>query len=683
MRQLIDRRGVQTIFLVVVFSVTASPTVAQPPTLQERLESLVESHEGQAAVVVKHLPTGESVAIHADNPMPTASLIKLAIMVEAYRQADAGKVDLSQELTLTDDDKVPGSGILTKHFSPGMKLSLRDAIRLMIAYSDNTATNLVLETIGLKSVSDAMTSLGCAETKIHSLVYRGETSIFPERSKRFGLGSTTAGETARLLEQLQLGELASADSTKEMLDHLRACESRSTLPRSLPKGTVVAHKTGSVNAARTAAGIIESPEGPIIVVVLTAENKDRRWTDDNAGERLCSRVAEVAYRNFCPEEQRAVPGKLTELTEGTEGWLVEALQRTLNAAAEPSPGLSVDGDFGPVTKQAVLEYQQSKGLAATGTVNAETWAALGPLLTSDEAVRNWEELTVELPDLKPVDSLAGPPFVTCRSWIVAAPESGDVLGGHQHEQPFENASTTKLMTAWIAIREVQREPDLLQEKVRVSVRADDTPGSTASLHAGEELTLQDLLYGLLLPSGNDASVVVAEHLGSRFDPPEDQPESEDPLVRFIAEMNRTAKSLGMTSTTFRNPHGLSTKDHATSTRDLFRLTQMIIQDGRLLPYLSTRSAIGKIQSVQGYTRYQLWTNTNRLLNIAGYHGMKTGTTKAAGACLVSLGERDGRQLVVIVLGSSSSDARYTDTRNLFRWGWQTLQQPMNNRSEEK
>jgi D-alanyl-D-alanine carboxypeptidase (penicillin-binding protein 5/6) len=99
------------------------------------------------------------------------------------------------------------------------------------------------------------------------------------------------------------------------------------------------------------------------------------------------------------------------------------------------------------------------------------------------------------------------------------------------------------------------------------------------------------------------------------------------------------------------------------------LATWLAADGAILPYVGTRTYVGKLHGAAGYSRYQRWDNTNRLLEIEGYLGMKTGTTNAAGACLVSLGKRDGMSLIVVVLGSSSTEARYVDTRNLFRWGW--------------
>ena len=115
---------------------------------------LVESHAGEVGVSIKYLKTGESFSYRGDVAMPTASLIKFPVMAEAYRQAAEGDLDLAEMLTLRKDDMVPGSGILTSHFSPGAQLSIRDAIRLMIVYSDNTATSLVAAKVGIEAVND-------------------------------------------------------------------------------------------------------------------------------------------------------------------------------------------------------------------------------------------------------------------------------------------------------------------------------------------------------------------------------------------------------------------------------------------------------------------------------------------------------------------------------------------------
>jgi beta-lactamase class A len=267
-------------------------------TLESRLLPLIKAHKGKVAVAVKHLETGEAFAYEARAVMPTASLIKFPVMVEAYRQAAAGKVDLSAGVVLRERDKVPGSGILTNHFTAGARFTLRDAVRLMIAFSDNTATNLVLDAVGIGATAATMEKLGYANTKIHHKVFRGDTSVFPERSAKFGLGSTTAEEMIRLCEALHRRQLVTPRYCEEMLGHLRACDDRDKFPRYLPPGTKIAFKTGSLDQTRTAAGIIEWPAGPVALCVLSCENEDRRWVADNAGNRLCAEIARAVYEHF-------------------------------------------------------------------------------------------------------------------------------------------------------------------------------------------------------------------------------------------------------------------------------------------------------------------------------------------------------------------------------------------------
>ena len=283
---------------VVLVTMSAARAGEDAPTLASRLTPLIEKHRGKVAVAVKNLATGESFAYHADDPMPTASLIKFPVMVETYRQAAEKRIDLKSLVTLQKGDQVPGSGILTNHFSVGASFPLVDAVHLMIVFSDNTATNLVLDRIGLKSTAETMEKLGYPNTKIHSKVFRRDTSVFPDRSKRFGLGSTTAGEMVRLCEALHKKQLVSPEASEAMLGHMRKCDDKDKFPRFLPSGTKIAFKTGSVDASKTAAGIIECGAGPVAVCVLTNDNEDRRWVTDNAGNRLCADVARAVYDHF-------------------------------------------------------------------------------------------------------------------------------------------------------------------------------------------------------------------------------------------------------------------------------------------------------------------------------------------------------------------------------------------------
>jgi beta-lactamase class A len=298
--------AVAEVAMLRVFALTVClfvPTSAPADDLEARIAPLVKAHQGNVAVAIKHLKTGEQFCLNADEAMPTASLIKLPIMVETYWQVADGKVKLDKTLTLAAEDKVTGSGILTPHFSVGATFPLRDAVRLMIAYSDNTATNMVLDQIGIPSTNVRMEKLGFKNTRINAKVFKGSTtSIAPERTKKFGLGSTTAREMVQLLELIDAGKVISPEACTEMIAHLKACDDKEKMTRFLPAGTVVAHKTGSVNAAKTDAGIMYLKSGPVALCILTDGNKDTRWVADNAGQVLIAKIAKEVYDHFAEKK---------------------------------------------------------------------------------------------------------------------------------------------------------------------------------------------------------------------------------------------------------------------------------------------------------------------------------------------------------------------------------------------
>ena len=275
-----------------------APAADPTPTLEARIAPLAKPHKGKVAVAVKNLKTGEEFYLNADDVMPTASLIKLPVMVETHWQAAEGKVKLDKVLTLTKGDKVQGSGILTSHFSDGATFPLKDAVRLMIVFSDNTATNMVLDQLGLPSTNARMAKLGLKETRINAKVFHADTRIDQEFGKKYGLGSTTAKEMVQLLELIDAGKVVSPEVCQEMLKTLKACDDKEKMTRFLPAGTVVAHKTGSVNATKTDAGIIYTKSGPVALCVLTDGNEDQRWVADNAAQVLIGKIAREVYDHF-------------------------------------------------------------------------------------------------------------------------------------------------------------------------------------------------------------------------------------------------------------------------------------------------------------------------------------------------------------------------------------------------
>lgn len=662
------------LFFLVVGSFTGAIKVQAADELAEQIQPLIDDFAGDAAVMVKNLKTGETFAYQADEPFPTASLIKFPIMVAAYDLVDQDKLSLDTEVTLHDDDKVPGSGILTSHFSDGVKMPLRDAIQLMIAYSDNTATNLVIDAIGLETTNKLMKSLGCGDTLLNSKVYRRDTSIAPERSVKYGLGSTTAADMIKLLELLEANKLVSESASKQMTTHLIACDDKLKMPRLLPAGTIVAHKTGTVSASRCDAGIITGPAGPFAVCVLTNNIEDRADGNANAADMLCSKVAKAAYDHF-NQGKTVAKTDSSVLKSGSAGLVVESLQRTLNARLKPSPGIGVDGDFGPQTEQAVKAFQKVNKLAETGEVDPKTWEALGPLVAEEEAP---DPLVVNAEKIKkaPAEDLAAPPATTCAAWAIGDGKTGELLWGLHDDDKRDIASTTKIMTAYLVTTLAEKHPEVLDETVEFSERADKTGGSTAGVRTGEKIPVRELLYGLMLPSGNDASVALAEHFGKRL--AKSEGEDSDAYDCFIVAMNDAAKHLKMDKSNFCNPNGLPEEGHQSSAGDLLKLSHAAMQQPLFREYVSTPQHGCTVTGAEGYKRNLFWKNTNRLLGTEGYDGIKTGTTTAAGACLVSQATRGDQSLIIVVLGAPSSDGRYIDSRNLYRWAWQQLADTANN-----
>jgi D-alanyl-D-alanine carboxypeptidase (penicillin-binding protein 5/6) len=274
-----------------------------------------------------------------------------------------------------------------------------------------------------------------------------------------------------------------------------------------------------------------------------------------------------------------------------------------------------------------------------------------------------------LPAKEPAERIDGPPVVSARAWAIADGATGRLLWGAQEAQPLNMASTTKVMTGWLVLQLATENARVLDEVIIVSEAAGRTAGSSARIRPGDRIAVRDMLYGLLLPSGNDAAAALAEHFGQRFRPPQ---EGVTPVAAFVAQMNRQAETLQLGETSYRDPHGLG--NNRISARNLATLAWHAMQNSLFRQYVSTRRHQGAAADTTGATRSIVWDNTNRLLGIEGYEGIKTGTTTAAGSCLVGSGRHAGDHLLVVVLGATSNDSRYIDTRNLFRWAWRQRQE---------
>jgi len=271
-----------------------------------------------------------------------------------------------------------------------------------------------------------------------------------------------------------------------------------------------------------------------------------------------------------------------------------------------------------------------------------------------------------LPARRPADGIDGPPVVSARAWAIYNGRTGQRLHGFNDAAALAMASTTKIMTAYLVMLEAANNAKVLDEVIVVSEQAARTTGSSARIRPGDRIPVRDLLYGLLLPSGNDAAAAIAQHFGPRFrDANAKTPPA--PVADFVAEMNRRAGRLMLAETRYLDPHGIGRNE--TSARNLTTLAYHALQNATFRQYVQTRRHQTQVTDAKNERRMVTWENTNKLLDIEGYDGIKTGTTTAAGSCLVGSGRRGEDHLLVTVLGATSNDSRYADTRNLFRWAW--------------
>jgi serine-type D-Ala-D-Ala carboxypeptidase (penicillin-binding protein 5/6) len=248
---------------------------------------------------------------------------------------------------------------------------------------------------------------------------------------------------------------------------------------------------------------------------------------------------------------------------------------------------------------------------------------------------------------------AEPPNLSSKAFLLLDFQSGHVIASRKADERIEPASLTKLMTAYVAFDALHQKRITLEQRVTVSEKAWRAPGSRMFLEAGSQVTVEQLLHGLIVQSGNDAAVALAEAVGG----------SES---AFAEMMNREASRLGLRNTRFVNATGLPDGQHYSSAADIARIAQAITRDyPRYFPMYSLRE-----YSYNGITQY----NRNKLLGRDPHvDGMKTGFTESAGFCLVATAERRGRRLISVVIDAGSDNGRAADSQRLLNYGFEQFE----------
>jgi beta-lactamase class A len=256
-------------------------TRADTAALHRQLDAIASGHHGVLGYAISNLDTGERLSLRGDETFPTASLIKVPILVTLFDQVEQKQLSLDDPLTVLKIDQVPGSGVL-QFMHPGMSLSVRDAAVLMSVLSDNTATNLLLDRVAIRRVWQKMESLGLPHTKVHSKTFLRITSVAMDSSVKYGLGVSTPNEMAHLFELLAEGKAVSPAADSSMLDILRNNADGELMQRTV-EGVVAPHKTGATDSVRAECALFRL-QSRVVACGFTKQNQDIRWVVDNEAQ---------------------------------------------------------------------------------------------------------------------------------------------------------------------------------------------------------------------------------------------------------------------------------------------------------------------------------------------------------------------------------------------------------------
>ena len=272
----------RAVLLFAMFAI-AAPVFAQAPQanplagdlklkLAKQLQQMAAEFDGVLGIAVKDLGTGETFFANADTVFPQASSIKIPILLELFRQAQAGTLKLEERVELKKAQMAAGSGVLLRFSDGGSALSLRDLAVLMIVLSDNTATNILIDRVGMQNVNDNLRRLGLAQTKLQRIML----DVDAQRASRENL--STPREMVMLLEMLDAGKTLDPKSTQAALEILKYPKNTS-LRRGLPAGVVLASKPGGISGAACESGIVYLAGKPYAISVMTTFDKDSEAAD--------------------------------------------------------------------------------------------------------------------------------------------------------------------------------------------------------------------------------------------------------------------------------------------------------------------------------------------------------------------------------------------------------------------
>ena len=288
------------------------PAAAQP--LADQLRARAAQFLGTTTLYAKNLDTGATVGIKETERVRTASTIKLAVMAALFDAVARGELQWTERLTITDAEKVEGSGVIASELSSGVQLPIQDVLHLMMVLSDNTATNMILERFPADRVNAYLDRIGLSSTRSMRKILgkNGPQGLSAagklEKNQKYGLGVSTSRDMVTLLERMERGELVSPEASREMIAVMKRCQDNTGMRR--PFGDLpVANKTGALDALRSDVGIVYSKTGRIAMAITVDGMAQPDWGPDNPGSLLIADLAKMLVQGLAARPANGREGK--------------------------------------------------------------------------------------------------------------------------------------------------------------------------------------------------------------------------------------------------------------------------------------------------------------------------------------------------------------------------------------
>jgi beta-lactamase class A len=270
------------------------PAASPAPELQRALERLAGAVRGRVGIYVRHLRTGREATLNADELFPTASMVKVPILIGTFDAVARGRLSFDQPLVYTDSLLYEGHDLVGA-LEDSAAIPLSQAALLMITTSDNTASLWLQGLVGGDVINGWLAAHGFDSTRVNSRVPGRE-----EARSRYGWGQTTPREMAELLVTIREGRAVSPAASEEMYRHLTRIYWTGEALSQIPPWVQAASKQGAVDRSRSEVVLVNAPSGDYVFAVITREQEDERWTDDNEGYLLIRAVSALLWRTFEP-----------------------------------------------------------------------------------------------------------------------------------------------------------------------------------------------------------------------------------------------------------------------------------------------------------------------------------------------------------------------------------------------